>query len=562
MPGAGRGEFAGLALLLMAMPLIVLLVACLNLADLLLARGHLRRQELAVRSSLGGGRSRLIRQLLTEGLLLAVAGGAAGLWLSTLATDALLRAMRPVLPVAVALPAVGPDWRVLAGTIVFCLVATLIFGGWPAWTQTRRAAATDLKRHSSDEGRRPGRVRIGSALVIGQIALSVMLLASGGLFLMSVIRAASADPGFRLDGGVIVQVDPALAGYDKVRGRQAHLAVLDRLRTLPGVEAATIGSRPPFTSQGDSRDVAPFGVTQGDRERVEGSQPLGAAFSVVGGDYARVLGLPMLAGRDFTEAELTSSSGAKVAIIDDVLAEKLWPGENALGRLIQFLDAEGPEAKQPILVVGIIPAVRHSFGNPQKSAHVYVPLGQHYESSMALQLRMAGGVGERDMLDTIARSVREVDERLPVVTVATWRDYLDAGFEMWLYRAGAAVFSVFGGIALLLAVLGVYGVKSYVVSRRTREFGIRIAIGAQPRALVGHVLREGGRTTAIGIGIGLVLALLAGQFLQGFLYGVNGAEPLVLVIAPLILLGASLLASYVPALRATRVDPTVALRSE
>jgi ABC-type antimicrobial peptide transport system permease subunit len=166
------------------------------------------------------------------------------------------------------------------------------------------------------------------------------------------------------------------------------------------------------------------------------------------------------------------------------------------------------------------------------------------------------------MLDTIARVAREVDERVPVLRVATWRDYLDAGMDVRLHRAGASVFSTFGGIALLLAVLGVYGVKSYVVSRRTREFGIRIAIGAQPRALLWQVLREGGRITTIGIGIGLLLALGAGQFLQGILYGVNSIEPVVLVIAPLILLAASFLASYIPALRATRVDPTVALRSE
>jgi ABC-type antimicrobial peptide transport system permease subunit len=166
------------------------------------------------------------------------------------------------------------------------------------------------------------------------------------------------------------------------------------------------------------------------------------------------------------------------------------------------------------------------------------------------------------MLGTIARVVRDVDERVPVLSVATWRDHLDAGLDVLVYRAGAAVFSAFGGIALLLAVLGVYGVKSYVVARRTREFGIRIAIGAQPRALLWQVLREGGRITAIGIGIGLLLTLGAGQFLQSLLYGVNSIEPVVLVTAPLILLAASLLASYIPALRATRVDPTVALRSE
>jgi hypothetical protein len=322
---------------------------------------------------------------------------------------------------------------------------------------------------------------------------------------------------------------------------------------VPGVEAVTIGSRPPFTSIGDSRHGAPAGAAD--------ERSVGAVFSVVGRDYARVLGLPMLGGRDFSDAELAPGSGERVAIIDDSLAEELWPGEAALGRLIQFLDAEGPEARQPLLVVGIIPAVKHSLGDPRPYPHVYVPLGQHYESEMTLQLRVAGG-GERAMLDTVARVVRDVDERVPVLSVATWRDHLDAGFDARLLRAGAGVFSVFGGIALLLAVLGVYGVKSYVVSRRTREFGIRIAIGAPPRVLLWQVLREGGRITTIGIGIGLLLALGAGQFLQSLLYGVNSIEPVVLVTAPLILLAASLLASYIPALRATRVDPTVALRSE
>jgi predicted permease len=540
----------------MLMPMVVLLVACLNLADLLLARGHVRRRELAIRSSLGGGRSRLVRQLLTEGLLLALAGGAIGLWLSTWATEALLASLGRVLPVAVSLPDVTLDWRVLLGTVAFSVVATLVFAAGPALSLTGRAAATDLKRQSGHEGRGPGGVRISDVLVIGQIALSLVLLASGGLFMMSVIRAATVDPGFRVDGGLIVEVDPALAGYDEARGRQAHLALLDRLRTVPGVTAITIGSRPAFTSGGESRDVAPAGAAEAR------SRSVGTVFSVIGRDYARVLGLPMLGGRDFSEAELAPGSGARVAIIDDALAEALWPGQAALGRQIQFLDAETPEARQPMLVVGIMPSVKHSLGNPRPYPHVYVPLGQHYESAMTLQLRVARAEGERAMLGTIARVVREVDERLPVLSVATWRDHLAAGFDVQLRRAGASVFSAFGGIALLLAVLGVYGVKSYVVSRRTREFGIRVAIGAQPRALLWQVLREGGLVTAIGIGLGLVIACVAGQFLQSILYGVNSVEPAVLVTAPLILLAASLFASYIPALRATKVDPTVALRAE
>jgi predicted permease len=556
MPGAGSGAVtAALALALMVMPAIVLLVACLNLVDLLLARGQVRRQEMAIRSSLGGRRGRLTRQLIAEGLLLAFAGGAVGLLLSMWATNALLTSLRPVIPVGLSLPELDVDWRVLVGTVGFSLAATLIFGAWPAWALTGRAVATDLTRHVRDAGGRRSGGRIGNALVIGQVALSVLLLASGGLFLMSALSAATADPGFRLDGGLLVEVDPGLAGYDEARGRQSHLALVDRLRTVPGVEAVTIGSSFPFSGTNDSRDVAPAGAADARPNLVD------AVFIVVGRDYARVLGLPMLGGRDFSLVELAPGS-EPVAIIDDLLAERLWPGESALGRLIQFRDAEGPAAAQPMRVVGIVPAVKHSLGNPRAFPHVYVPLGQHYESAMTLQLRIADENAERAMLATVARVVRDVDDRVPVLGVETWRDHLDTGLDVWLYRVGARVFSAFGGIALLLAVLGVYGVKSYVVSRRTREFGIRIATGAHPRALLWQVLREGGRVTAIGIGIGLLLALGAGQFLQGILYGVNAIEPVVLVTAPLILLAASLLASFVPALRATKVDPTVALRAE
>jgi predicted permease len=556
MPGPGSGVMtATITALLMAMPAIVLLVACLNLANLLLARGHLRRHELAIRSSLGGGRGRIARQLLTEGLLLSLAGGAAGLVLAAWAANALLATIDPVLPTAVGLPELNLDWRVVTGTIGFSVAAALLFGAWPARALTG-AAATNLKRHAGEDGRQPKGVRVGHALVIGQVALSILLLASGGLFLMSAIAAASADPGFRLEGGLLVEVDPSLAGYGESRGRQAQLAVVDRLRTLPGVEAVTIASRFPFVSEGDSRMVSLAGAEDAR------AQPVGAVFSVVGRGYARVLGLPMLGGRDFSDAEMSPGSTEPVAIIDDALAQRLWPTASALGQLIQFSDDGGAEVLPPMRVIGIIPAVKHSFGNPRPFPHVYVPLGQHYESAMTVQLRVVDGASEKNMLAAVAGAVRSVDERVTVVRVETWRDRLDRSVETWLYRVGARVFSAFGGIALLLAVIGVYGVKSYVVSRRTREFGIRLAIGAQPRTLLWHVLREGGRVTVIGIAIGLLLALAAGQFLQSVLYGVNRFEPAVMVSAPLILLAASLLASYLPARRATRVDPTVALRAE
>ena len=558
MPGSGSGAVTRtIAVSLMSMPAIVLLVACLNLADLILARGLVRRRELAIRSSLGGGRGRLTRLLLTEGLVLSLAGGAAGLVLSMWATSALTASVRPVLPVALSLPEFDLDWRVFAGTVGFSVAATLLFGAWPAWVLTGRAAATDLKRQGDDEGRRrAGRTWIGNGLVLGQVALSIALLATGGLFVMSALSAASADPGFRLDGGLMVEVDPDLADYDEARGRQLHLALVDRLRAVPGIEAVTIGSDFPFSSTSHSRRVAPAGAADAESRAVD------AVFTVAGRDYARVLRLPLLAGRDFSDGELIPGVSARVAIVDDVLAQRLWPGESALGQMVQFLDDDEPRARQPMRVIGIVPAVKHSFGNPRPAAHVYVPLGQHYESAMLLQFRVADETTGQAMLATVDRAIRDVDPRMPILRRQTWRDRIHGGFDVWIYRTGARMFSAFGAIALLLAVIGVYGVKSYVVSRRTREFGIRIAIGAQPRAVLWQVLREGGRTTAVGIGIGVLLALGAGRLLQGFLYGVNAVEPVVLVTAPLILLASSLLASYVPALRATKVDPTVALRSE
>ena len=268
MPGPRNSAFTAiLTVLLMAMPAIVLLVACLNLADLLLARGHVRRQELAIRASLGGGRGRLTRQLLTEGLLLALAAGVVGLLLSRWATAALLTSLRPVIPVALSLPELDFDWRVLVGAVGFSLLASVVFGIWPAWLLTGRAAATDLKRQTGEEGRRLGSVRVGNALVIGQVSLSVLLLAVGGLFLASAISAATADPGFRLDRGLVVELDSSLAGYDETRGREANLALVDRMRAVPGVEAVTISSSLPFTSFSDSRNVAPAGVADAQGRR-------------------------------------------------------------------------------------------------------------------------------------------------------------------------------------------------------------------------------------------------------------------------------------------------------
>ena len=561
MPGpGGGGMMTMIAAALMVMPAIVLLVGCLNLANLLLARGQGRRQEMAIRSSLGAGRGRLTRQLICEGLILAVLGGAAGLLLSSWATRALLSSVGAMLPVDLTLPALDLDWRVAVATLAFSLAATAVFSAGPAWLLAGRAFAADLKQQLGDAKWRLAGLRISNVLVVGQVALSLVLLATGGLFMTSALAAASADPGFRLDGGVVVEIDPGLAGYDDARSHASHRALVERLRSVPGVESVTIGSDLQFSSQSESREIVPGGAA------AAGSRPIGAVFTAVGRDYARTLGLPMLGGRDFTEAELAPGSPDAVAIVDDELAQRLWPGpssmEEALGRSIAFADAQGPEAGRTMRIVGVVPAIKHSLGNPRPFPHVYVPLGQHDEKAMTLQLRLADPDAERSMVSTLARVVRDLDPRLPVLRIETFREHLDRGLDIWIYRTGAAVFVAFAAIALLLALVGVYGIKSYVVSRRTREFGIRIATGADPRALLWLVLREGGSVTAVGVVIGTLLAIGAGQVLRGILYEAEAVEPLVLVAAPLILVAASLAASFFPARRATRVDPIVALRSE
>lgn len=557
MPGpGGGGMMTAIAAALMVMPATVLLVGCLNLANLLLARGQGRRQEMAIRSSLGAGRGRLTRQMLCEGLLLALAGGAAGLLLSTWATRALLASIGAMLPIGLSLPSLDLDWRVAAATVAVSLAATLVFSAGPAWALAGRAIAAHLAPAGRERWQRLRGFRISHVLVVGQVALSLLLLVTGGLFLMSAVSAASADPGFRLDGGVLVEIDPGLAGYDGAQSRESHRALVERLGRVPGIDVVTIGSDLPFSPMSESRDVVAAGAV------AARSQPIDAVFAAVGRDYARTLGLPMRGGRDFSDAELAPGAPEPVAIVNDELAQRLWPGEDALGRTIAFANDKDAARVRPMRIVGLVPSVKHSLGNPRPYPHVYVPLGQYDERPMQLQLRLSDPGAERAMLATISRVIHDLDARLPVLRIETWRDHLDAGPDIWLYRTGARVFAAFGGIALLLAFVGVYGVKSYVVARRTREFGIRIATGAHPRALLWQVLREGGLTTAIGVAIGVLLALAAGQVLQGFLHGVRAVEPVVLVTAPLVLLAASLAASFIPALQATRVDPIVALRSE
>jgi len=549
---------------LMPMSGAVLLIACLNIANMFLARGTARKKEIAIRLALGGGRRRIVRQLLTEGFTLSLAGAAGGLLVGYWTTRLLTASLVSVLPMAISIEVdPRPDANVLMATMAFAALATLIFGLAPALRISKPDVVADLKEQGGDTRARGRRLGMRAWLVIGQIAVSLMLMTAGGLFARGAMQAGRADPGFRYDGLLLVGVDPSLAGYDETRGRESLRATLDRLRGLAGVEVVGISSQVPFGDFYEGRQV----------ERPAGSSPSdgprSAAYTIIGSDYFGALGLPILRGRDFTRAEEASASGPPVAIIDEPLARGLFPNGDPVGEMIRFAPRDGggerPQADtEPMRIVGVVPGLRDKLFDRGPAPHVYVPAGTNYRASMNLHVRVArtGATAEASMLGAIRREIQASDSRIPIVDLTTMRDFHDRGIVLWAIRAAGRLLTSFGALALLLAAVGVYGVKSYLVSRRTREIGIRMALGATRRDVLWLVLRQGAMLTAVGLAIGFPLAVLLGQALGRLLFDVSPLDPVVFTLAPAILAFAAALASYLPARRATRITPLDALRSE
>jgi putative ABC transport system permease protein len=547
-------------ILLMGMAGVVLVIACLNLANMLLARGTARRREIALRLALGSGRARVIRQLLTESLLLALVGGTAGLLLAVWGTRLLTATFASVLPMVVTFDA-SPDPRVLAATLVFSVLATLTAGLGPAWRTTRPDVLPDLKEQPAEQGG-GRRFSMRNMLVVGQVALSLALLTAAGLFMRGAVKAAVADPGYALEGGLVVRVDPSLGGYDETRGRATMRSILQRVRTTPGVQAASIGSIVPFGEFQEGRIVQKAGTPPAaDGERDAG---VDSTYVVVGADYFDTMRLPVRRGRGFTTAEEESAGGAPFVIIDEPLARQLFGGEDPIGQRIQFPRRDDRPDPGALEIVGVVAGVRHDMFDKVPVPHVYLPFGRNYRGGMNIHMRLDSATPEAEaaMLGTMRREIRAVDADVPIISMQSLRQHRDKSIVLWVVNAGARLFSVFGGVALLLAVIGVYGVKSYVVSRRTREIGIRMALGATPEAVLWLVMREGLALTLTGIGIGLLLSWGVARAVSGMLYEVSPLDPVVFAAAPLTLIAAALLASYVPARRATHVRPMTALRAE
>jgi putative ABC transport system permease protein len=480
----------------------------------------------------------------------------------------------------------GPNPAILAATFGFCLLGTLVFALGPALKISRSAVVADLKEHAGEDVvRRRWKFLPRHPLVVVQIAFSLALITAAALFIRGAGKAASVDTGLRPGASYIVEVDASLAGYEPKRAQDLYRDLNERLAALPGVEHASISSIVPFGMFELSRKVQRAGLRLApDAKPATAAE--GLAFEVpwnsVGADYFSTVGLPVIRGRAFTEAEATQP-GPKVAIIDEVLAKKLWPDGDALGQRIQYAGGNAPsvqgggaragrsadmseEEKQGemIEVVGIVPATRHALFEREPAGGIYLPFARGFQSDISFFVRfrsLASGT-EATTANLLRRTVRDVDPSIPILSLRTFAQHLDSNLDLWLVRAGAALFSIFGALALGLAVVGLYGVKAYSVARRTREIGIRMALGAQAGGVLRMIMREGSIMLFSGVAIGLLLAIATAKILSGLLYGVHALDPIAFTVAPLVLTIAALIATWLPARRATRVDPVQALRTE
>jgi predicted permease len=423
-------------------------------------------------------------------------------------------------------------------------------------------------------------------LVVVQIAFSLALITAAALFIRGAGKAASVDTGLKPGASYILEVDASLAGYEPKRAQELYRSLSDRLAALPGVEHASVSSIIPFGMFELNRKVqrAGFNVAP-DARPATGAE--GLAFDVswnsVGADYFPTVGLPVVRGRAFTEAE-TTKPGPKVAIIDEVLAKKLWPDTDALGQRIQYAAANAPSAQggegghvggsadvnegqkqeETIEIVGIVPATRHALFEKELLGGIYLPFARGFQSDVFFVVRFHSlpPGSESTTADLLRRTVRDVDPSIPILSLRTFAQHLDANLDLWLVRAGAALFSIFGGLALGLAVVGLYGVKAYSVARRTREIGIRMALGAQAGAVLRMIMREGSVMLISGVAIGLLLAVATAKIVSGILYGIGALDPVAFVVAPAVLSVAAVIAMWLPARRATRVNPVQALHAQ
>jgi len=532
------------SLLLLAASVSILLIACANVANLLLARSTARQGEMAIRLALGAGRGRIVRQLLTESILLGVLGGVGGVILAYCLGNVLV-ALLPPTPFPISLDPL-PEGRVLIFSFAIAALSGVIFGLAPAFQMARWNLIQGLRERVSTGGGAVTRLNLRSLLVVAQIAVSLLLLIGSGLFLKSFYKAQAIDPGFRTDNLDIVTINPVLAGYDSDRALQVVRAIADQIRHDPRVAGADVNNYVPLFG-GEGRTIVIDGRDPNDEHNRKF-----ANYSPITPGYFQTMGIQLLRGRNFT-AQDAEKNAAPVAIIDETMASEFWPNEDALGRRFRFMIN-----KDPIEVIGVARNSKAVTLGEIPTPMVYWPLKEITDTGITLFVHTTGAPGM--MLSEIRRIVRSVDVHIPITYEKTIRQHM--AIALWPSWMGAMLLGSLGLLAFILASMGVYGVMAYSVSQRTRELGIRMALGAQTSQVIQLVLRQGMSLAVIGLGLGLFAAFGSTRLAGSLLYGVNPSDPVIFVGVTSLLAFAAFAACYFPARRALKINPVTALRTE
>jgi putative ABC transport system permease protein len=522
---------------------LVLLIACANVANLLLARAATRRKEFAVRAALGASRWRIVRQLLIESLLLAVTGGALGLIFSSWAMSLLQEVAHETVP---RMSGIGINGRVLAFNLGASLLTGILFGIAPALRFSKTDLQETLKDSASTTTDGPGR-KLRSALVVSEVAVSVALLVGAGLMVKSLITLVRSDNGFDPNGVLTMELKVSRSRYRERAelSRFLHQA-LQTVQSQPGVEKATISAHLPGVSDGEQNDIAPEG-----HRSLEAGEQINVDWSIVSADYFQTMKIPILRGRTFTRDE--DEQGKPVVLVDENLARRFWPNEDAVGKRLKY---DSPMWHE---IIGVVPEVR-AFGSETKPLiKMYTPMGRKPQRNSTLLIRY-NNIDVQALTAAVTRAIQAIDKDVPVAEVATFESILAR--EASPRRFNALLFAIFAGLALVLAATGVYGVLSYSVSQRTHEVGIRLALGAGTRDVLRLFIGQGMALVLLGLGIGLAGAFALTRLMSSLLFGVSTTDLTTFAIVSLGLVLVGLFACYIPARRATKVDPLVALRYE
>jgi len=538
-----RGPILGFAGVLMAVVGLVLLLACTNLANLLLARATERRKEIAIRLAIGASRRRLVRQLLTESVLLATCGGALGLGLGYWLVDA-MTALRPPLDIPLSTE-LHIDYRVLLFTAVVSVSAGVLFGLLPALQATNPDLVPALKDETSISGYRRSWLRSG--LVVFQVSLSLLLLICAGLVLRGLQRAQLLNPGFVPQHAIEMSFDLSLQGYDGPRSKEFKRNLLDRVRALPGVEYAGLSNFVPLTMNINTNSIFVEGAPQ---ER--GANIPQAMTSNASPGFVPALGAELLEGRDFTEQD--GDTRPRAAVVNETFARRFWPGQSAVGKRFSTESGAGPWLE----VVGVIRDGKYFSLSEDPTPLVFRNLRPENGSYLTLVVRTASE--PQSVIGALRDEFQQLDANLPVYNVKTMTEHM--ALPLFPARVAAMLLGGFGLLALILAAIGIFGVMSYAVSQRTREIGIRMALGANAGGILKLVVGHGLKLIVVGLGIGVAGSVAGTRLMSSFLYGVSATDAVTFAIIALLLTGVALLACYVPARRATKVDPMVALRYE